>query len=134
MVVLEKGEAQIEVAGRVYTLKVGHGMFRQLETMFPGRTITEIFDLAIKRNSYIYGAGVIHAMLKKYHPQMTTDDVDQLIDDAGGLASLDAQIGALMSQMQPLKEDLQAIGANPPKAQAGRGTGKRSRVKPDGSA
>lgn len=140
MIVLERGEAQVELAGRTYTLKMGHGVFRQLETQFRGLTIRQILALA-DAGSYTHSSAMLHALLKKHHPEITTDQLDNLIDDAGGMGAVDEIIGPLLQQMIPSKRDLETLGVtgqSPPRPRKARarvnGTGKDSSTKPVASA
>ena len=137
----DRGEATVEIGGQSYTLKAGVNMMRALEHLFstPSRQMTtlQIIKLA-DEGSFTHYCGIVWAMLRKHHPELTLDAVGDLIDAAGGPTKLEEVFTGLLLSLVGDPADLKALGVtgNPPKAQAlpPRGTGGRSSRKRGASA
>lgn len=131
---LHRGELTIDADGRQYTLAVSSNALAALEGLFSTSekrvTWQEVCGHAA-RNSHTHIRGILWAMLRKHHREMTLEDAGDLID-AIGLDALDAKLTEIIVQTVPDPVDLKKLGitpGNPRRAQAGRrkaGTGTRS--------
>lgn len=112
-------EIALDAGGKVYTLAVGTNTLRALEQQFstPDRRVTyqEVIAHA-NRNSMTHITGIVWAMLRKHHRDMTMDAVGDLIDEVG-LAVIDARLTEAVIEMIPDAADLQALGITPPNPQ-----------------
>jgi hypothetical protein len=120
----ERGEASLEVDGKVYRLKAGTNMMRALEHHF-STSARHLSTLQIVRladeGSFTHYCGIIWAMLRKYHADLTMDQVGDLIDAAGGPKALEPIFSELLLSLVADPADLKALGINPQTAQAGDG-------------
>lgn len=134
------GEIALEAGGKMYTLAVGMNTLVALEQLFSTAerrmTYQEVIALA-NRNSFTHIRGLLWAMLRKHHREMTPDQVGDLIDEVG-LFAIDQRLQDAVREMVPDAADLKALGIapNPRPAQASTkaATGKRSTRKRAASA
>lgn len=138
----EKGEIDVTVEGRAYTLVLDTNAMVALETLFstPGHEVT--FDQVLARvnaGSVRHIRAFVWAALRRHHAEITVDGAGDLIHAAGGLQAFSNQLLAMVGGTTADPKDIKALGgggsggsgaadANPPKAQPGkrRGTGGRS--------
>lgn len=140
---IHRGEIALEADGKVYTLAVSSNALVELEGLFSTseRRVTwqEVCRHAA-RNSHTHIRGILWAMLRKHHSEMTLGHAGDLIDQIG-LDALDAKLAEIIRQTVPDPADLKKLGiapANPPKARARRttkaGTGMASTARVAASA
>ncbi len=139
---LHKGEVSIELEGRIYTLHAGINALADVEGVFSTTdkrvTFQEVVQHALN-GSVSHIRGLLWAMLRRNHRDMSLVDVGDLIDRVGLLA-IDQKFEEVLRSVVPDAKDLEALGvaqSNPPKAQAGSvkaGTFGRSTRKRAGSA
>jgi hypothetical protein len=72
-----EAEVSIEAKGKTYTLYYGNRAFRVAEIEL-GKPWTEINTTSRQDITIAIWAG-----LKQHHPQLTVDDIDEIIDEAG---------------------------------------------------
>lgn len=143
----EKGEIGIEIAGTTYTLSMGMNGMAALEELFSreGKDVT--FQEVLRRvnaGSLRYQRAFIWAAFHQHHPDLTVDQVGELIDAAGGIFAFASTLVRLAGGTIPNPEDLRTLGVKPGepgkpgprKAQArtADGTGTASTVTPAASA
>lgn len=140
----EKGEVAVEIGGTSYTLCLDMSAMIALEDHFTkqsGREVFfgEIFEKVL-RNSMRHVQAFIWATFLKHHPDKTLQDVNDLVQQAGGIFKFSGLISELGPAASPDAADLRALGidpaANPQKAQPKRrrGTGQDSTSRPAASA
>lgn len=141
----ERGDVELRMAGKTFTLNIGLNAMALVEDLFskPGHVVTwdYVFGPGLESGSILYIRGVLWAALQKHHPGLTVDHVGDLIEQEG-LTRFEATLkGALIRAglfTIPDKADLEELGVsdngrNPPGAQAD-GTGERFDSKPGASA
>ena len=116
-------EITLHVGDQTFVLYAGNKALRMLERE-TGKSVIEIFD-EVDRGSVDLMTTALWAMLQSRHPELTIDDVDDLIDTAGYQA-----IGNAVSSAANRAFDAGATDDDPGKAMALNGatpgTGKRS--------
>lgn len=138
----ERGEVSITIGKRAFTLVLDTNAMCEAEALFstPEKPATfQQIHARMVAGSVIHMRGVLWAALRRYHPNISVEDVGTLTDLAGGLPAFAFELSRLATEAAvPDPEDLEAIGAsrNPPKAQASRraGIGPRSIVRRAGLA
>jgi hypothetical protein len=116
----EKGEFDIIVGDRTYTMVLNTNAMCELEEVFstPDREYTaQALMQKVNTGSTRYVVAFIWACLREHHAEMTKRDVTRLIDEVG-LVGLNNQLQALAKTAQPDPADVKEINAaNPPTAQ-----------------
>jgi hypothetical protein len=133
-----KGEFIATLKGQSYTFRMGTRALEDLQELLspPGQVIpleAIIKDVLQWRLKYV--RAFLWAGLRKYHPQITMDDLEGMLDESD-----EREVQILLSKLGlttvPDEKDVKELGggkvANPPEAQARRkrGTGVSSRSKP----
>lgn len=134
----QKGEVAFTFGGVLYRFKLGTHALIELQELFstPQRVapIEEIFG-EVSKGRLKYIRGFLWAGLRKFHPETTQADVEDLLDEATEL-EVQALLVSLGLTTQPDPKDLKELRAgakrNPRKAQtqSTRGTGGNSTSKP----
>lgn len=133
----EKGEFGIEIGGRPYVLAMDFNGFIDLQGLFTKGDVVPSVDSLMDRaqkGDLAVMRGVFWATLRRHHPEITVQQAGDLINEAGGLAKVNALIDGAALAAAPDKRDVAALGGadtRPPKAR--RGTGGRS-ISPGGAA
>lgn len=140
----EKGEVDLEIGGRVYTMVLNVNAMCELETLMSTsvRTVTceEVLVRAVKQHSAVAFRAMFWACLREYHKEVTLEQAGRLMEDAGGVEGFAKKYADLVFAVTPAKSDLDALGLKtdrPQKAQVRRrkaGTGARSMRTPGTSA
>jgi hypothetical protein len=115
-----KGEAEIEISGKVYTLRFGHGAVVSLENRL-GKGFVKIMQEMDTPDQMRVGniVALLWAGLQKHHPNVTMDQCCDLLDEFdGGAMAAYAIVGAAFAKAFDAPG---TKGTNPP--QAGNGTG-----------
>lgn len=125
----ERGEITIDVNGTSYTLVFNTSAMLAAEELAstPQKEVTWDQILArISAGSVRMLLILLWAMLRKYHPDTTLEDVQRLIDDAGGLTPMKAIIERAHESATADPKDVQAL-KRPPAAQGSRERTRRTR-------
>lgn len=138
----EKGEIGIEIGGRIYTLVIGVNEMVALEEHFSRNGKDVVFGDILKRvnaGSMKHQRAFIWASLLRHHPDLTVEQVGDLIEAAGGILAFASQLMQLTGATMPDEKDVEALGGaktgRPQRAQArADGTGTASTVTPAASA
>lgn len=133
---LEKGEVDIDLGGRTYTLVLNVNAMCELETLMssPLRRVTfQDVLIGVKNQSVVSMRALLWASLRQYHKDVTVEGAGALMDGDGGLGSFSKKFADLVFAATPAKSDLETLGVkpNPRKAQRKRraGTGTSSTSK-----
>lgn len=117
-----KGEFLLEVEGKSYTLTAGVNTLAAVEGLFstPEKRVTwqDVVRYA-EHNSFTHIRGLIWAMTRRHHRELSVEDVGDLMDRVG-LEAIDRAFNEATQHWIPNPEDVQALGgngSNPPKAQ-----------------
>lgn len=135
----ERGEVSITVGETTYTMVFNMGAMiaaeEKAEAIGMPLTWDEIVTKADQGSARCFRL-FIWAMLIKHHPQVTLDQVSDLIDQVGGALGMQRAVQAAHRSVQPDRRDVQALGSTPRprKARAVNGTGARSTSRPVASA
>lgn len=118
----EKGEFQIVIGGQTYVLAMAFNGLIDLQQLFAKDgampTIASIL-LRAQHGDLEAVRAVFWATLRRHHPDITVQQAGDLIQDAGGVGSVDSMIVNAVDAASPDKRDLAAVGGaegNPPKA------------------
>lgn len=142
MSVLKPGELEFVVPSQgdepaqrfILTLKT-RGLIALQRRFTAGDAIAstqEIFEKAAS-GSLEHVVAIMWASFQKYHPEVTVDQVIDMVDIIG-LEALDRQLQSLSDSTTPDPADVKELSAgNPQKAQARRGPGARSKSRPSAS-
>lgn len=131
----ERGEVSITVDETTYTMVFNMGAMiaaeEKAEAIGMPLTWDEIVTRADKGSARCFRL-FIWAMLSKHHPQLTLDQVSDLIDQVGGAIGMQRAVQAAHRGLQPDPKDAQALGPapRPRRARAVNGTGARSTSRP----
>lgn len=110
------GETEIELDGKKYTLYAGINALAEVEALFSTAnkrvTVQEVMRLATEQ-SMTHIRGLVWAMLRKHHKDMTLEAVGDLIDRVG-IGSIDQAFAQSMAQMAPDPDDLKDLGIDRP--------------------
>lgn len=121
----ELGEITLKAGGKTYTLVLSTAAMVALEELFSTADHEATFEEAFAKS--INGSvrnirKLLWAMTRTNHPELTEEDMNQLIDGVGGLAGLTKmlQVTARAATIDP--EDMRSLNgdgakANPRKAQ-----------------
>ena len=131
----EKGEVEIDVGGKTYVLVMDFEAMCQLEdklsTADKDVTFVEVMQKA-DRGSMRHMRAVLWAALLRHQPDITLQDVTNVIQTLGGVNGLNKALLAVSKATRPDAEDLPK-GKRPQRAQvngATTGTGAISTSKP----
>jgi|SRR5690554_3965173 len=113
----ERGEADLISGGEVYTLKWGNGTQRELFSLLD-RPPAEVWEMVQQGRTDIITT-FVWAMLRKHHPGLSLEDVDDIMDGSTAEDVVKA-IALAIQRAQPVGAD-----GNPPKASPSQ-TGKAS--------
>lgn len=113
-----KGESTFEVEGKTFTLKYGANAWAELEHKLGRGSIAISQDLMSwmqdpEKISIITFRALLWAGLRKYHKDVTIDGAGDLIDDAGGLASLVGPVTDAIAKAYPDAEPGETKGEGP---------------------
>lgn len=138
---METGEVQLKVGAHTYRLVMKTaGLMRFQKHFSTPQQIADLDDLLSKVNagSLEHIVPFVWASLLKYQPDFTLEDTFSLIDEAGGIAGLGAQLLTLGLSTVPDTADIEELSrgskkkTNPRKARAARtGTGGNSTSAPE---
>lgn len=118
----QKGEFALTMGGTAYTLKIGTAALVRLQERFgTPEHVPTIMELQreVVRGRALYIQAFMWAGLQRYHPEVTFDEVGDLIDDTEE-ADLRPLLEALGVTLVPDPADVQALGLDtphPPQAQ-----------------
>lgn len=135
-----KGEIDIEVGDKTYTLALTLDAMCQLEDKFstPDRPVTfqEVIELA-DGGSLRHLRALIWAALQLHHKDMSIQDISPMVHEAGGIFQFSMAFIRLAKESFADPKDLEGLGVkagqNPRRAQGGkriRGTGAASTSAP----
>jgi hypothetical protein len=133
----QRGQVDIEVNGKIYTLRLSTDAICQLEEALSadqGRDVTfqEVME-KVSSNSIRYARWLIWAAMRDNHSLMTLKGVGEWVDEAGGFQTLAAQLQKLTSSAVVDPEDAKELDlqkSRPQQAQTANaegGTGARSK-------
>ena len=136
----ERGEVDLRIGDTTYTLTLKTAGAIALQKHFspadgPRTPIEQVFESAFA-GSIEHFVAVWWASFLKYHPEITFEQAVDLMDDAGGIGAVAAQMEDITQSTQPDPADVKALGRNehrPQKAQR-RGTGADSTSTPVAAA
>lgn len=116
-----RGDVELPVGGKLYTLRYGHASIYALERK-TGKSIMQIMREMDNADEMRIGNVIelLWAGLQKHHPEITMDDVCDLLDQVeGGSMSV---VGIIGDAFQKAFNAPGTKGTNPPQ-KAGNGTG-----------
>jgi hypothetical protein len=133
----EKGEVDIDLGGRSYTLVVNVNAMCEVETLLstPLRRVTyqDVLN-GVKYQSVVSMRALLWCALREHHKEVTLEQAGRLMDGDDGLNGFAKKLADLVFATTPAKSDIDALGIKPrpPKAQRKKrvGTGTRSISKP----
>lgn len=115
---LNRGEVEVTVGDKTFTLKLSRNAICEAETLL-GATWPEILKAS---GSYITTRALLWAALRKYHP-MSLLEVGDLIDDEDAEATMAAALEAVVKATWPKAVAAAEAAAHPPGPdQVGTGT------------
>lgn len=124
----EKGEVSLVVGGTSYTLVLNMAAMIAAEeaASTPSKEVT--WDQIVTKyssGSAKYVRIFLWAMLHKFHPDMTLEQVGELVDEAGGVVEFARALEAGQRALTPDPEDVKALGveAKRPRKARNDGTG-----------
>lgn len=117
----QRGELEIDLGGRSYTLKLSLNSMCEMEGA-SGRPFPQIVT-QVARGSLTDLRAFLWAALREHHPDLTIQAVGDLIEKAGGLEGLAKTMTELVNRQ---REE----GSENPQKGRGRGTGGRSTSTP----
>lgn len=133
----EKGEIRLDAGGKTYRLVLNTNAMAAAETAIstPERDVRwdEVWENS-RQGSVRHLRALLFGLLQKWHPDLTTSDVGDLVDEIGGLGGLANVLTALAKAASPDPEDVKALPK--PEAEKARprtaqdGTGARSTETP----
>jgi len=88
----EKGEVALTVGGRDYTLVLNTNAMAAIEDHLstPSQDVTwDAFWKRVMRGSVRAVTVLLWGMCRKYHPEVTVDQVGEFVDELGGLPGLE---------------------------------------------
>jgi hypothetical protein len=91
-----RGESDLKIGGKTYTLKFGWNAIAQIETVLD-KGINEILPLIQDPASFRGGAliAVLWGVLRHHHGELTLEDAGDLLDEAGPAAVSEALMVAI---------------------------------------
>jgi hypothetical protein len=119
----QRGEVSLTVSGRTYTLVLNTNAMAAIETHLstPAKDVTwDEFWPRVLRGSVRAICVLLWGMSRKHHPELTVDDVGELVDAVGGLPGLVSVVSAANTSATPDPEDLKATGVETPKGDSKR--------------
>lgn len=124
----EKGEVDVSLAGRPFTLVFRTNEIVALETLLSTPTTRVrlpevIYEMAMGSITHI--RAFLWASMRKFHKDMTLEAVGELIDDVGGGEKVLEVIGEVKASLYPDPQDVEKVG-RPQKPRRTRGTGAAS--------
>lgn len=123
----QKGEFTLTLGGTAYTLRMGTLALAALQEKFgTPEHVPNIRDIVLEvmKGRALYVQAFVWAGLQRYHPDITFEQVADLIDETSE-SDLRPLLMALGISTQPDPADLKELGldkANPPEAQTDRPT------------
>lgn len=127
-----RGEVDLAVGGRSFTLRLSINAICELETELEKRGLDSnylTFFTKARQGRLNAARLLLWACLRDHHPSVTVSEAGELIEELGELATVWDALADAMSAQTPDAGDLAAVkadaGAGPIKARAG-GTGTRS--------
>lgn len=130
-------EKPLTINGRRYTFVFKSRALMEWQNLHSANgKIADIFDIRRKatEGSLEHLMGFVWAGLRKHHPDVTIDDVWNMVDEAGSIDQFVIILGQLLPSMVPDHADLKELGVEerPPvpaqgkPAKKSRGTGEKS--------
>lgn len=117
-------EVQLTAGDTTYTLYAGNRALRMIERE-AGKSLIALFsDEGLNDLGIGTVTTIVKGLLSKHHPDLTIDDVDDVIDAAGYDAVTDAMSQAMNAAMPAASSN--GAAASSGKAPARNGTGTRS--------
>jgi hypothetical protein len=112
----QRGEFELKLDGKSYTLKLGTAALVEFQELFAppsGGSPPSLVELQheIKKGRVKYVRALLWAGFRKYHPEITIDDCNDIMDGAEPDEVL-TLLGKLGMTTQPAKEDLADLGVN----------------------
>ncbi len=133
----EKGEVDLVIAGETYRLCLDTNAMAHVENLFstPEKDVSffQVFS-KLGTGSIRHMRGILWGALQKHHPNLSVNDVGDLIQKAGGFSKFgdeftrameDAGMSTIADKADLEELGVNANGQNPPVAQS-RGRGGRS--------
>lgn len=126
----ETGEITIQAKDQAYRFALNTTAMIALEDEYSTPEKECSFEEAFNRiqNGRVRGIRkLLWFMSREFHPDLTEEDINPIIDSAGGVLGLAAALDAARQSASPDPKDTQALGlngkgANPRKAQSGKAT------------
>ena len=122
---LHRGEVDIDIDGKTFRLHCGLNAIAEAEGVFSTLrervTFSEIVEHANK-GSVSHIRALLWAMLRKYHRDLSLQDVGDLVDKVG-LVAIEQRFAEVLAASAPDPKDIEHLGAaqtNPPQAQDAR--------------
>lgn len=99
-------------SGKTYVLKNSFKGMCAVEEMFDGKTFDEVSELADK-GSKRHLRALVWSLFLQRQPDLTIEDLDDVVDDCGGLAKMMASVMLAVKASLPDAKDLEALGVKP---------------------
>ena len=103
----ERGEVDVVIRGKTYTLIVDFNALVELQQMYStGTELVSVESVMVKANSGDLGAlrAIFWASLRRHHPEVTVAAAGELIDIIGGIEALNALlIKSRISTVRPVE-------------------------------
>jgi hypothetical protein len=109
----ERGEVDLEVRGKRYRMALGMGGLRAIQRAVstPAHRVTLIDVVTGASTGDIeYLCVLIWGALQRHHPELTQADVDQMLDDLGGLQALQFVLAKINEMMEATNPDVRDQG------------------------
>jgi hypothetical protein len=124
----EKGEFGIVIEGVSYVLVTTFNGLIDLQNHFAkdgAMPSIESILMRAQRGELEAVRAVFWSTLRRHHPSVTVEQAGDLIQALGGAGALDLLLAQAGAASSPDPRDVDAVGANPPKARRRRGIGAR---------
>ncbi len=112
----ERGQVNLEVDGRTYTLVLTLNAMCEVEDALSTPEQDVVFNDLLKRlpkQKMKDFRLFIWACLREHHVEMTVADAGTLVQQVGGVAAFNRRIAALLASASPDPEDLKDAGVSP---------------------
>lgn len=126
----EKGETTLTIAGVVYRLAINTNALIEVEALFSTPAAPVTFQDVLKRvqaKNLAATRGFLWALLRKYHGDLTLEDVGDLIDALSGERFV-ATLADLAGSVKPDQRDLDELGIAPARPRRAQTTGGRGGI------